>query len=121
MPKLFTLTSPVPISSPRPHPPYLACAAALFILAAGTPALAEEPAPRLAETEALVRRVLEAKSGGPKEPAGRVDPDIQRLENELSEKLGARVAIQHGARGRGKLVVAYTSLDELDGIIAHIR
>jgi ParB family chromosome partitioning protein len=73
------------------------------------------------ETEALVRRVLEAKSGAPKAPAGRVDPDIQRLENELSEKLGARVAIQHGARGRGKLVVAYTSLDELDGIIAHIR
>ena len=69
-----------------------------------------------------------APSGGPagagarRPPSGpRVDPNIQRLENELSEKLGARVAIQHGAKGRGKLVVSYTSLDELDGIIAHIQ
>ena len=45
----------------------------------------------------------------------------QRLENELSEKLGARVAIQHTAKGRGKLVVSYNSLDELDGILAHIQ
>jgi ParB family chromosome partitioning protein len=73
------------------------------------------------ETERLVRRVVEGASGtGPKD-AARVDPDIQRLENELSGKLGAHVAIQHGAKGRGKLVVSYTSLDELEGIIAHIQ
>jgi ParB family chromosome partitioning protein len=72
------------------------------------------------ETERLVKRVLEG--GQPKSHAeGRVDPDIQRLENELSEKLGAQVAIQHTTKGRGKLVVSYTSLDELDGIIAHIQ
>jgi ParB family chromosome partitioning protein len=71
------------------------------------------------ETEALVRRVLDG--GGRKAEPERRDPDIQRLENELSDRLGARVAIQHGARGRGKLVVAYTSLDELEGIIAHIQ
>ncbi len=71
------------------------------------------------ETEALVRRVLQG--GARKAEPARVDPDIQRLENELSEKLGARVAIQHGAKGRGKLVVSYTSLDELDGILAHIQ
>ena len=72
------------------------------------------------ETEALVRRVVEGggkKDGTPK----RADPDIQRLENELSERLGARVAIQHGAKGAGKLVVSYHSLDELDGIIGHIQ
>ena len=71
------------------------------------------------ETEALVRRVVDGgkKDGAPK----RVDPDIQRLENELSERLGARVAIQHGAKGSGKLVVSYHSLDELDGIIGHIQ
>jgi ParB family chromosome partitioning protein len=73
------------------------------------------------ETERLVRRVVEGASGTRPKDAARVDPDIQRLENELSGKLGAHVAIQHGAKGRGKLVVSYTSLDELEGIIAHIQ
>ncbi len=71
----------------------------------------------------MVSPVGAGRGGGPgrrKEP-GRVDPDIQRLENELADKLGARVAIQHGSKGRGKLVVTYNSLDELDGIIAHIQ
>ena len=74
------------------------------------------------ETERLVRRMLD----GPAKPAGGEtgrsrDPDVRRLENELAEKLGARVAIQHGKGGKGKLVVAYTSLDELEGILAHIQ
>ncbi|GMU75238.1 MAG: putative chromosome-partitioning protein ParB [Gammaproteobacteria bacterium] len=73
------------------------------------------------ETEALVRRVQAggATQGGDRPRA--VDPDVQRLEHELSDRLGARVQIQHGSKGRGKLVVNYTSLDELDGIIAHIQ
>jgi len=78
------------------------------------------------ETEALVRRV---QAGGDKGGAGGkgsstarpVDPDVQRLEHDLSDRLGARVEVQHGARGRGKLVINYTSLDELEGIIAHIQ
>ena len=49
------------------------------------------------------------------------DPNVARLEQELAEKLGARVAIQPGRGGRGKLVVSYNSLDELDGILAHIQ
>ncbi len=73
------------------------------------------------ETEALVRRVLEGGGVTRAQSARRTDPDIQRLENEISDRLGAKVAIQHGAKGRGKLVVAYNSLDELDGILAHIR
>jgi ParB family chromosome partitioning protein len=73
------------------------------------------------ETERLVKRLVEGGPSAKGQSSGRVDPDIQRLEKELSEKLGARVAIQHGAKGRGKLVVSYTSLDELDGIIAHIQ
>ena len=73
------------------------------------------------ETERLVKRVVEGGPAARAKDGGRVDPDIQRLENELSEKLGARVAIQHTTKGRGKLVVSYTSLDELDGIIAHIQ
>lgn len=72
------------------------------------------------ETEALVRRVLQG-GGTQRKDAARPDPDIQRLESELSGKLGARVAIQHGAKGRGRLVVNYTSLDELEGILAHIQ
>jgi ParB family chromosome partitioning protein len=74
------------------------------------------------ETEALVRRLQTpaAASGSAGELAAR-DPNVQRLENDLAEKLGARVAIQQGAGGKGKLVVSYNSLDELDGILAHIQ
>ncbi|MBV8877113.1 MAG: ParB/RepB/Spo0J family partition protein [Gammaproteobacteria bacterium] len=74
------------------------------------------------ETEALVRR-LQAPPGtaaADEDPAER-DPNVARLEQELAEKLGARVAIQPGRGGRGKLVVSYNSLDELDGILAHIQ
>ena len=49
------------------------------------------------------------------------DADVQRLEQDLSDRLAARVAIQHGRGGRGKLVIAYNSLDELDGILAKIH
>ncbi len=73
------------------------------------------------ETEALVKRALQGADGRPK-PAGRsLDPDIRRLQDDLSERLGARVSIQHGGKGRGKLVVSYNSLDELEGILAHIQ
>ncbi|HET7756764.1 MAG TPA: ParB/RepB/Spo0J family partition protein [Steroidobacteraceae bacterium] len=71
------------------------------------------------ETEALVRR-LQTPGARPTEVSAR-DPNIERLEQELAEKLGARVAIQPAARGGGKLVVSYHSLDELDGILAHIQ
>jgi ParB family chromosome partitioning protein len=72
------------------------------------------------ETEALVRRI-QAPAGGSAQAAASRDPNVERLEQELAEKLGARVAIQQGSRGKGKLVVSYNSLDELDGILAHIR
>ena len=74
------------------------------------------------ETEALVRR-LQAPSGGDAaaERLSSRDPNVERLEQDLAEKLGARVAIQQGAGGKGKLVVTYNSLDELDGILAHIQ
>jgi len=74
------------------------------------------------ETEALVRSILAKAAGGSsaKEPKG-LDPNVQRLQDELSEKLGAVVQIQHGESGKGKVVVSYHSLDELDGILAHIR
>ena len=73
------------------------------------------------ETEALVRRLI-AHAGGAKGKPGRrsKDPDIQRLENDLADKLGATVELQHSSTGKGRLVISYHSLDELDGILAHI-
>ena len=50
-----------------------------------------------------------------------VNADIQRLENDLKDKLGARVKIDHSGKGDGKLIIAYNTLDELDGILKHIR
>jgi len=73
------------------------------------------------ETEALVRRLLTPATPGGSAAATARDPNVERLEQELAEKLGARVAIQAGSGGRGKLVVSYNSLDELDGILAHIQ
>jgi ParB family chromosome partitioning protein len=55
------------------------------------------------------------------EPSKTLDPNIRRLQDELMEKLGAKVSIQHSAKGKGKLVLTYNSLDELDGILEHIH
>lgn len=71
------------------------------------------------ETEQLVKRLLQP--AGKKKVAPPPDPDIRRFQDDLSEKLGARVMIQHSAKGKGKLVIQYNSLDELDGILAHIK
>jgi len=74
------------------------------------------------QTEAYVRNLQdEAKLGEQMKDKARPNPDIQRLERTLGERLGANVAIQHSAKGKGKLVINYTSLDELDGILAHIQ
>jgi ParB family chromosome partitioning protein len=75
------------------------------------------------ETEALVRSMLAkaAGGGGHAKEAKALDPNIQKLQDDISEKLGAVVEIQHSGSGRGKVVVSYHSLDELDGILAHIR
>jgi len=73
------------------------------------------------EAEELVRK-LRSHDGKPSKPAGkRVDPNIQRLQDDLSEKLGAKVLFQHGNGGKGKVILHYNSLDELDGILAHIK
>ncbi|NMT62741.1 ParB/RepB/Spo0J family partition protein [Marinobacter orientalis] len=72
------------------------------------------------QTEALVRRVQQ-EIPGRRKAKGEVDPNIRALQNDLAERLGARVSIDHGQRGKGKLVIEYTSLDELDGILGHIK
>ena len=75
------------------------------------------------QTEALVRNLHQqseqAKDG--KTTEIKLDPDIRRLQDDLSEKIGVPVLVQHSAAGKGKLVLKYNSLDELDGILAHIK
>lgn len=69
------------------------------------------------ETEKLVKKLTELPA---EKPIKEVDPDLQLLTRQLSETLGAKVEISHGSKGRGKMVINYSSLDELDGILAKI-
>lgn len=73
------------------------------------------------DTEALVRRLQSPAQ--PNSDAGkpRSDPNIRKLESDLSEKLGAKVQVQHANSGKGKLVINYHTLEELDGILEHIQ
>jgi len=74
------------------------------------------------ETEALVRRLLEqAEQPEATRREKRLDPDIRRLQDNLCERLGARVEIRHAKTGKGQLVIRYGSLDELDGILDRIQ
>lgn len=75
------------------------------------------------ETERLVGRMLKGSgvAGEAGSAAPPLNPDIRRLQDDLSERLGARVRIQHRPKGQGKLVVSYNSLDELEGILGHIK
>jgi ParB family transcriptional regulator, chromosome partitioning protein len=72
------------------------------------------------ETEGLVRKTLAA--AGKSKPAPKpLDPDIRVLQDDLAGKLGATVTVKHGKQGKGKLIIEYHSLDELDGILSHIK
>ncbi len=71
-------------------------------------------------TERLVKQLLAADAGADT-TAPRRDPDLVRLEQDLSDRIGAPVRVQSGARGKGKLIISYNSLDELDGILEHIQ
>lgn len=74
------------------------------------------------ETEKLVRRLQSGESvGGASRPAPPEDPNIRSLEGSLTDKLGAVVRIQQGGGGKGKLVISYNTLDELEGILDHIQ
>ena len=70
------------------------------------------------ETENLVRRLQQSKK---QKGQRRIDPDVQRLQNRMSEELGARVRIQHQASGKGRLVISYNSADEFDGILERLK
>ena len=71
------------------------------------------------ETEQLIQRIKNKANKTITEQT--TDPDVLRLQEDLSHKLGAKVAIKCKANGRGYVVINYHSLDELDGILAHIQ
>ena len=70
------------------------------------------------QTESLVRNV---NTGSEPDRKKSIDPNIKKLEEDLGEKLGAKVIIQHTEKGKGRLVINYNSLDELDGILVHLE
>ncbi|MDN6180247.1 MAG: ParB/RepB/Spo0J family partition protein [Halomonas subglaciescola] len=73
-------------------------------------------------TEALVKNVATQTQTPPQKVASPANsPDVARLETTLSEQLGAAVSIKQGKKGRGALTIRYSSLEELDGILGHIR
>jgi ParB family transcriptional regulator, chromosome partitioning protein len=72
------------------------------------------------QTEALVKK-LQSPTKTTQAKAQEVDSDIQSLQDELAEKLGAEVIVEQTGKGKGRLVVKYASLDQLDGILARIR
>lgn len=69
------------------------------------------------ETEKLIKKILNPKEHIDK----KTDPNILNIQQNLTDKLGARVIFQHGNKGRGKMVIHYNSVDELEGILAHIK
>ena len=79
------------------------------------------------ETEKLVRRLLgqddvpAASKKAKTSKTVKIDPDVLRLQENLSDKLGAKVEIKQAANGKGQLLISYNSLEELDGIIDHIN
>ncbi|HRE55747.1 MAG TPA: ParB/RepB/Spo0J family partition protein [Candidatus Competibacter sp.] len=95
-----------------PLPPALQLEAARQVLLRGLSAR---------ETEDLARRLQQQETSAAPARARPADPNIQSLQNDLSERLGARVQLRHDASGKGRVVVHYNSLDELDGIIARVK
>lgn len=70
------------------------------------------------EAEKLVRKMLNPPK---RKVVEEVDPNVRHLQTRLSETLGASVVIHQSSKGRGKLTIQYNSLDELDGILEHIK
>jgi len=73
------------------------------------------------ETEKLVKKLLSTDESAQKKAPVKKALEVQKLEESLSQMLGANVNIQYNTKGKGKLVVEYNNLDELDGILEHIK
>ena len=73
------------------------------------------------DTERLVHHLAHPGKARGKRSARAADPDVARLAESLAQTLGAKVAIETKQDGSGRLVISYSSLDELDGILAKLR
>ena len=73
------------------------------------------------ETERLVKKLNTPDADKTKSASPQKALEVLKLEESLAEKLGAKVSIQYNTKGKGKLIVEYNNLDELDGILEHIR
>ena len=73
------------------------------------------------ETERLVHQFAHPRRRGGKRSARAGDPDLARLEETLAETLGAKVTIEPKGVGTGKLIIGYSSLEQLDGILGKLR
>ena len=73
------------------------------------------------QTEALVRQRTKPPALTPIAATRRKDPDTERLEVELSERIGAPVSINYDGKSNGTLVIRYSTLEELEGILVHLR
>jgi len=90
-------------------------------LALGLARQAAEHGWTVRQLEEAARRAQSAPKGKAKSAAAARDADIVALERELGEKLAAKVSVQHASSGGGKLVIAYHSVEELEGILDRIR
>lgn len=70
------------------------------------------------ETERLVQHLLAPAQG---KPARQIDPDVARLQEEVSERIGAAVKILSGKKGRGRITIEYGTLDQLDDLLSKLR
>lgn len=98
--------------------------ALLTLEAADQERLAQDVARRglsVRQTEQLVRNFAGKSADPAASGPTRKDPDTQRLESDLSDKLGAPVQISYNAKGKGQLVIRYSNIDQLEGILEHIR
>lgn len=71
------------------------------------------------ETEALIKKMQSPVATLKLEPA--IDPDVRDLQGVLSEKVGAPIKIIYNSKGKGKLIMSYNNLQELENILAHIK
>jgi len=90
-------------------------------LALGLARQAAEQGWSVRELEDAARKAQTTPKGKAKSTPAPRDADVLALERELAEKLAAKVMVQHGRGGRGKLIIAYHSVDELEGILERIR
>ena len=73
------------------------------------------------DTERLAKRLQKGTDDSQPAASSRKDADTLALERDLTERLGAPVVIEHGSSGKGTLTVRYSSLDQLDGVLRHLR